>query len=732
MSEERKRRGGKTLKLLVIGLVIGAFAFGYIIRGENKGTAPSTQSHDNKEKVAGQPEVIWTCSMHPQIRLPEPGKCPICFMDLIPVKKDGQTGETQAVSLRQITLSPQAMKLAEVEVARVVRRPLDLETRMVGKVEYDETKLGYITAWAGGRIDKLHVDYTGSVVSKGQAMASIYSPELLTAQAELIQAVKSIKDLEKSTLTRVRETAKQTEKAAREKLRLLGHTNDEIEEVIRRGTPSDHITLHTPMGGVVIKKDVLEGMYVQTGTQIYTIADLSKVWVILEAYESDLQWIRLGQRVDFQVEASPGEVFKGKTVYVDPMVNEKTRTVGVRLEVPNPSGKLKPGMFVRAVKQTRTEGEKNPLVIPSSAPLITGKRAIVYVQPPGKEGLYEGREVILGSRAGDYYIVKAGLSEGEMVVTKGNFKIDSAVQLQAKPSMMNPLGAQAAQDRRGQGDATTRGTGAAPPATPVPATFTSQLPRVADAYETVKASLRLKDLNKTREAYRVFYNVLCAVDPTSLTEPSLALLWKEAAMLLRNDTMLGGESDTNEEATRLFATLTDHFQLIKDHFHLDHVLQAHAVSASVPTEFKGEMGKMLRHYLAIQASLANDDFAGAKKAADKFNSALKGIDKNLLKGEAQKIWMQNLGDLTTGTDRILGSQNIDAVRQGFERLSIAIAGAIERLGVDIKGPVLEIFCPMAFNNKGATWLQQDKNIRNPYFGAQMPQCGEVRRQLKGA
>jgi Cu(I)/Ag(I) efflux system membrane fusion protein len=265
---------------------------------------------------------------------------------------------------------------------------------------------------------------------------------------------------------------------------------------------------------------------------------------------------------------------------------------------------------------------------------------------------------------------------------------------------------------------------------PVPAAFASQLPRLADSYQTLKATLQLKDLNKAREAYKVFYNVLCAVDPTSLTGES-ALVWKEATMLLRNDSMLGGESDTNEEAARLFTTLEDHFQLIREHFHLDHIVLAQSVSASVPAEFKGEIGHLLHSYLSLQASLAGDDFTAAKKEGEKFASTLKGMDASLLKGEGQQTWKQTLETLKAGTGTILSAENIEALRKGFERLSEGMAAAVERLGVDVKGPVFELFCPMAFNNKGATWLQQGRDVRNPYFGAQMLNCGEVRRQLKG-
>lgn len=728
MGKTKNTRGTRTIVIVV--LIGAAFALGYWMGGRG-GPSPKPEIHPGEHAAHEQKEgIVWTCSMHPQIRLPAPGKCPICFMDLIPATKDAKTGDIEALSLRQITLSPDARKLAEVAVEPVVRRSVAVETRMVGKVDYDETRQGYITTWMAGRIDKLYVDYTGSTVTKGQPMAFIYSPELLTAQAELIQAGKALKDLEGSGLTRVKETAKQTEQAAREKLRLLGFTHQQIDDVIQRGTPSDHITLHAPMGGVVIKKDVLEGMYVQTGTRIYTIADLSRVWVVLEAYESDLPWVKMGQQVEFQTEAHPGDVFKGLVVYIDPTVNEKTRTVNVRLDVPNPGGKLKPGMFVRAVKRARPDGSKEELLIPVSAPLITGKRAIVYVQVSGKEGTYEGREILLGPRAGDFYVVRSGLSEGDWVVTKGNFKVDSAVQLMAKPSMMNPQGVKAPADHQHGEGAPRNGTSVGTPPSPIPEALASQLPRLAEVYETLKVTIEQGDLQKTKEAYKVFYNILCAVDPTSLKDQS-ALIWKEATMLLRNDSMLGGEADTQEEAGRLFQTLADHYQVLKAHFHVERILQAQGVSASVPAEFKKGIGRLLQDYLAIQSSLAGDNFPSAKKAGEQFISTFKRMDMGLLKGETQRVGMDSLEMLKKGAEKIAAARDIEALRNGFEPLSIGMSGAVEHLGLDIKGPVYELFCPMAFNNKGATWLQQDEKVRNPYFGAQMLNCGEVKRQLKG-
>jgi Cu(I)/Ag(I) efflux system membrane fusion protein len=272
-------------------------------------------------------------------------------------------------------------------------------------------------------------------------MVYLYSPEFLTAQQELIQSLKTFQNLERSGMPSVRETARQKVDAVREKLRLWGLTKKQIANIEKREKPSDHMTIYSPISGVVIDKNVHEGMYLKTGDRIYTIADLSQVWVKLDAYESDLSWIRNGQEVEFEIEAYPGEILKGKIGFIDPFLDTKTRTVKVRVNVPNSEGKLKPEMFVRAVLYPvvadAAEGE-SLLLIPASAPLITGKRTVVYIKVPGNKGTYQGREIVLGPRTGDYYLVRQGLTEGELVVVNGNFKIDSAIQILAKPNMMSP------------------------------------------------------------------------------------------------------------------------------------------------------------------------------------------------------------------------------------------------------------------------------------------------------
>lgn len=704
---EKKRRFFQ--RIIIAVLLLGVFALGWFFGGGH--SHQQTACEHTAEQHQG--ETVWTCSMHPQIRLPEPGKCPICFMDLIPASKDEDTAS--AVSLRQVRMSAEARKLAEVQVFPVQRKPVKMEIPMFGRIDYDETRLGYLTAWTAGRIDRLHVNYTGSTVRKGDPVASIYSPELITAQAELIQAVRAAGELDRTGLKRVRDAAGHTESAAREKLRLLGLSADQINQVLETGAPSEHMTLHAPTGGVVIERNVVEGMYVQTGTRIFTIADLSRVWVVLEAYESDLQWIRPGMAVQFQTEAYPGEIFTGKTVFIDPVVSERTRTVRVRLEAANRDGELKPGMFVRAWKQA--VAAENPLVIPASAPLVTGKRAIVYVQVPGEESIYEGREILLGARAGDYYIVRQGLSEGEMVVARGAFKIDSAAQLMARPSMMSPF----TYDRTDATDSEHELL--------IPPQLASGLSELAKAFEAVKSAVEKGGLAESRKAFMSFHGILGDIDGSSL-EDRPALVWKEAAMLLFNDSMLGVEADTDWEARSLFETMAGHFAIITDHFPVDRILQAKALLDSVPAGFKRDLGGLLKKYFVLQQALADDDLQRSGAAAESFREALPGIDMSMLEGDAHRIWMKAKAGLRKGTAGITPWADIEEIRVTFEYLSIGMTLAVEKLGVEIDGPVFELYCPMAFDWRGAAWLQPDDDLFNPYFGAMMLKCGEVRRQLK--
>jgi len=537
--------------------------------------AQKTVSEKEEEKAT-----VWTCAMHPQIQLPKPGKCPICGMDLIPVKTGKKkTGEMPG-SLRELKLSPYAMKLAEIQTSPVERKSVSVHVRMVGKIEYDETRLGYITAWVPGRIDKLYVDFTGVSVHQGEPMVSLYSPQLMTAQSELIEAIRTANNLKRGKISSIKTTARQTITAAREKLRLLGLSGKQITEIIRRGRPSDHMTILSPMSGIVIRKNALEGMYVKTGTRIYTIADLSWVWAKLDAYESDIVWIRKGQKVEFQTEAYPGETFKGEITFIDPFINPKTRTVKVRVNVPNKDSKLKPEMFVHALVKapisaaakalvaSPDEATKFPFVIPASAPLITGKRAVVYVAVSGQKGTFEGREIVLGPRAGDYYLVLSGLQEGERVVTNGNFKIDSSLQIQAKPSMMSPGGGGGGGHMQHGGMSMARKeTGTKSPAMEIPAAFAHQIEKLLDAYRNISGSVQAGDLTEIRESFKKFGIALDSVN-MNLLSGHPHMVWMELAMLMRNDSVIGGNAKDPEEAKEALFSLKKHMNRIRSQFNV--------------------------------------------------------------------------------------------------------------------------------------------------------------------
>jgi len=650
-------------------------------------------------------ETIWTCSMHPQIQLPESGQCPICFMDLIEVKKEKSADRN---SLRQISFDSRARKLAAVEVQAVRRGTAVTEVRMVGKVDYDETRLGTITSWVNGRIDKLFVDYTGSHVRRGQPMVKVYSPELLTAQAELIQASVAFQRTGQSSNEIIRKTAGRTLEASREKLRLLGLSNKQLRTIEKQGKPTDHITLTAPMSGVVIKKDVNEGMYVKTGSPIYTLADLDQLWVVLEAYESDLQAIALGQQVRFSVESYPGTSFQGKVAYIDPLVNSATRTIRVRLNVDNSDAKLKPGMFVRATASVPLVADSGdvPLLIPVSAALLTGKRALVYVQTPDQPGVYTGRELVLGVRQGKFYQVKSGLYEGELVVTRGNFKIDSAIQLQARPSMMNPYFDEKEDSER-----------------VYPSLFVSRLDLLNRTFAELSSEVHAPYSVGKMPSLEAFKASIGVINGDGLEHDDL-LSWQEFSMLLGSDIVLLAEAENADETEQLYATLAEHFHRLRNYFDLDDVTAARLGSQGL----RDDISVMINSYLAIQKHLAADDLAAAQKECRVLVPASTNVTV-LLQETGEELAGRLAARIIENVHLLKNAKTMDETRIAFYPLSQTFTQLVETFGSDADRPLFVQFCPMAFGNKGATWLAASEEINNPYFGAMMLRCGEVQKQI---
>lgn len=646
--------------VIALVLIIVAVVVGYGIGRGAAGPASSAAPHEHDAagntgaESAPRRVQMYTCSMHPTVRLPDPdAKCPICHMDLIPVPTD----EDEDLGPRQIRMSEESRRLAEVETAKVARYFPIGETRLVGKVAYDETRLATIAAYFPGRIEHLYVDYTGVAVRQGDHLAEIYSPDLIAAQVELQQAARAA-DPARTPSELVRRSAAVTLDAARGKLRLWGLTAEQIERLETTDGLIERLTIFAPMSGIVTRRMAVEGQYVETGGELFQLADLSRLWVLLDAYESQLPFVHYGQDVEFTSDAFPGETFHGRISFIEPVLTMMSRTVRVRLAVENADLRLKPGMYVRATVRGRVgaegvlpvtdlagkwispmhpevvkdepgtcdvcgmdlvpfeespwyvgpRGEVAPLVIPATAPLITGRRAVVYVRvAEADQTTFEGRDVVLGPRAGAHYVVLEGLREGEEVVVHGAFRIDSSLQIAGKASMMNPEGGGTGGHQHGSA------------------------PRPA-----------------------------------------------------------GGAS---------FGP------------------------AALPDHFRHGLDRLLLEYVEMQAALAGDDFDAFLAAAPRAHEALEGVDETGLIGEPLGVWRRVRAALSSVQANLREAPDIGAARARFERWSLALIDAVRIFGHSSGEALLQMHCPMAFDDKGADWLQRGEDLLNPYFGAEMLRCG---------
>ncbi len=397
-------------------LVLGGLFLGWLFfhSSENK-----TDKHEHsKEDKKG---TIWTCSMHPQIRMDKPGKCPLCGMDLIPL---GQS--TVEMDPDAIHLTKEAAALANVLTSVVSKQKPVKEVRLYGKVQADERLLQSQVAHIPGRIERLMVNFTGELVRKGQTLATVYSPELVTAQQELIEASK-IKDIQP-----------QIYEASRERLMQWRLSEKQVNAIEASGSTLKNVDITSDITGIVISRRVNTGDYVTQGTALYDIADLSNVWVLFDAYESDLPFISKGNSISFTLQALPGKTFTGNITFIDPVIDPATRVSKVRVEINNKSGQLKPEMFATGLVKANLDEYRNKMIIPRTAVLWTGKRSIVYVkQTDTNDPIFKMREIELGPMLGNSYVVIDGLNEGEEIVTQGTFNVDAAAQLEGKPSMMN-------------------------------------------------------------------------------------------------------------------------------------------------------------------------------------------------------------------------------------------------------------------------------------------------------
>lgn len=519
------------ISTLIIGLLLGWLIFGGV---GNNNTSENLAEHSHVDE-----ETIWTCSMHPQIRQNEPGACPICGMDLIPLEDE----QNEGIDPNAISMSATAMQLANVQTAVVGAMNQAKEVRLNGKIQEDERLVFSQSSHVPGRIENLKVNFTGDYVRKGQVIASVYSPELVTAQEELYEARK------------VMDTQPQLFNAAKEKLKTWKLTNSQIEQILQSGVSTTTFDIQADVSGYVTEKLVNPGDYVQRGQPIYEIADLSRVWVLFDVYESDMGWVKKGDKVEYTVSSIPGETFTGTISFLDPIINPTTRVAKARVATTNSGLKLKPEMFVSGIVQAELKKSTDAVVVPKSAVMWTGQRSVVYVKSVSDQGLnFQLREVTLGPSLGDSYVIGEGLEIGEEIAIHGTFSIDAAAQLAGKPSMMSPdAGSTESEHNHGAMDMspTYESIAAVERVSGINSTFKAQLTKVYDAYLKMNSAFVDSDAKQVASEAKEVIKALKLVD-MALLKGDAHMKWMDQLEVLNSTISAISKTDDIEKQRQEF------------------------------------------------------------------------------------------------------------------------------------------------------------------------------------
>lgn len=587
------------LSTLAIGLLLGWLIFG--------GSSEVKIKEGHKHTTEKADETVWTCSMHPQIRQEEAGECPICGMNLIPLASE----QDENLDPMAISMSPIAMQLANVSTLVVGTNDPIKKVRLNGKVQEDERLVFSQSSHIPGRIEKLMVNFTGEFVQKGQVIASIYSPDLVTAQEELFEAQK------------IKASQPQLFLSAKEKLKNWKLSDSQISKILKNGTPKEEFAVQADVSGYVTEKMINLGDYIGKGEPIYEIADLSKVWVLFDVYESDMEWIKKGDQVNFTVASLPGESFEAVITYLDPVIDPKTRVAKARVEFINNDLSLKPEMFASGTVEAKLPPKSNNVVIPKTAVMWTGKRSVVYVKNTSDRGVnFMMREVILGPALGESFVIESGLLEGEEIAVNGTFSIDAAAQLAGKPSMMAPEGGAAMTGHN-------HGGGSMP---------TASTPSKAEKKKVVK-------------------------------------------------------------------------------------------SATISNQAKDALQPLYSKYFEFKDALTKDDLGKAKSAADELKTLLEKINMSVFTGQSHNVWMTYSSGLKEALQHVQHLNKIEELRKTFQEVSDEMIDLTKSLD-PWEEPLYVKYCPMADENKGASWLSIDKEVHNPYFGESMQNCGEIKTVIK--
>jgi membrane fusion protein, copper/silver efflux system len=412
--------------LILVALVV---VTGAVLITRNRSERAKEQRAARVAPKPQPPKDIYYCPMHPTVTSDHPGHCPICGMTL--VKRATSTGGTSVdPAVAAVALSPEQRVTANVRTQRIELQTHTGEIVTTGRVTFDERRLAQVTSYTAGRIERLAVNFTGDTVRRGEVVATIYSPELFSAQQEYMLAVANAQRMRNAGFSDARSASRDLVESSRRRLMLLGMTAGQIAQLERGGKAPTTTPIVATVNGVVTKKLVVPQQYVETGQPLLEVADLSRVWVEADVYEQQLPDIRIGQQVAITSPAVPGQEFAGTVAFIQPVLEGSTRTATVRVDMPNPGLRLKPDMYV----SVRLYGlpTNAHIMVPASAVVDRGQSKFVWVE--GARGSFEPREVTVGPRHGEQIVISSGLKPGDNIVIEGGFLLDSEAQLRGATS----------------------------------------------------------------------------------------------------------------------------------------------------------------------------------------------------------------------------------------------------------------------------------------------------------
>ncbi len=675
--------------------------------------------------------LFWTCSMHLQIKQAESGRCPICGMDLVPMREEAGGGEK--ASLR---LGERARHLASIETIPVTYRKLTKSIYTVGKIDYDETRVAHVTAWVDGRVDKLYVNFTGTVVKQGEHLVYMYSPDLLSTQEEYLLAYRGVEQLKKSPVPEIITSSKTLLENTRQRLRLWGITEEQIDELKRTQTPQVHMTIYAPMGGTVINKKAFEGMYFKTGDRLFTIADLSRVWLYLDIYEYDIPWIRYGQDIEVVTESYPGEVFHGTVVFVDPFLNETTRTIKVRVNMDNLDGKLKPGMYANASFKIKLGSEgvifdpkiRGKYMCPMHPDVLSDKQdncpeCGMKLEPVGGRmgvfvpGLiqpqYECPMQCRGSASdgstGSCSMCGMELTKKEAEGVQGEkpvYVCSEHVDDQPGSSGECPV-CQRSLKIKTKGDI---GVLAVPHSAVL---FTGKRNIVYVEKEEGNYVPREVVVGSKSDEY---YPVVSGLSDGEKVVTSGTFLVDSQMQLLGKPSLLFPEGSTFEKPI-----------IKKDEGH-EHDHKHPLTGAIEEPEWKQAMAYILNNYYAVATRLANDSVENINENLDLIISnsrKVRDMDLDISEGLLKRL-SEIAGKIEDSANEMKGME-LEKAREKFKDLSQAMITLLKEFqGKDKDAEKAYVYyCPMV----DASWLQKEKGTLNPYYGSAMLKCGSVKEEI---